>query len=340
MLQIPAETLAIQTAHRATFDRLYAGDHVAPLPAICGAYLGYYGPAEDDALAAWCAETLPGVVDEIVAKAANPRAFYPLVLEFAPLGVHFVDALFGARVFHTEHTVWSDELPGSLADQPALDVAAHPLVSWMQRATATLLAQLPAPIAVTTPIFSSPLNVTLNLFGERALVDLADPDPDTLRGLDRITAAIADLHRLMRRWFPERVRFYCSSTRFAPDGVGHLCGCSTQLVSAATYAGHFAPRDAAVLTVYSGGGTLHLCGHHTQHLAAWRAMPALRAVQLNDAASDEFPAYFAGLRDDQLIYLSPTDTMPLSRIMAVSGGRRVIYQGEIAATACAPGRSR
>ncbi len=329
MLNIPAEILAVQAAHWERFARLYAGEAVTPWPAICGAYQGYYGPPVDAALAAWIADTLPGLVAEMVAKAANPRAFYPLVLEFAPLGVHFVDALFGAEVWQTEHTVWSAELPGTLATLPALDVAAQPLAAWMLRALARLLALLPAEFAVTTPIFSSPLNVTLNLFGERALLELADPDADTRRGIDHITTAIADLHRLTRSTFPARVRFYCSSSRYAPDGVGHVCGCSTQLVSAATYADHFAARDAAVLGVYPGGGTIHLCGHHTQHIPAWRAMPVLRAVQLNDAASDDFPAYFHGLRDDQVIYLSPTDDMPLARILEISGGRRVVYQGEV-----------
>jgi len=328
MATITHELLAIQRRHQTTFARLFAGEAVPTLPAICGEHLGYYGAPDAADLAHWCENELPTISEQLLARGANATAFYPLVVEFIPWGVHFVDALFGARVFSTEYTVWSEELAGSLSELSAVDVARHPLVQWTLEAMRRLLAQLPSPVAITTPIFSSPLNVALNLFGERALLEVAYPEPNTLRGIDAITAVIRDLHLLMRASFPrERVRFYCSSTRYAPDDVGHVCGCSTQLVGADTYTRFFAPGDAAVLRAYPGGGTIHLCGRHTQHLPTWRAMPELRAVQLNDAAADEFLAYYTGLRDDQLIYLAPTEMMSLAHILEISGGRRVIYQG-------------
>lgn len=57
-----------------------------------------------------------------------------------------------------------------------------------------------------------------------------------------------------------------------------------------------------------------------------RGMRELRAVQLNGRASDGFARYCAGPRDDQLIYVTPSDRMPLNRILAISGGHRVIIQ--------------
>jgi len=122
------------------------------------------------------------------------------------------------------------------------------------------------------------------------------------------------------------VRFYASCSRYAPDGVGHICGCSTQLLGPEAYARYFAPLDVRVLRAYPNGGTIHLCGRHTQHIPCWRAMPALRGVQLNDAAADDFAAYFAGLRDDQVIYLAPTERMSIGRILEISGGQRVVLQ--------------
>ncbi|OPZ82498.1 MAG: hypothetical protein BWY76_02693 [bacterium ADurb.Bin429] len=156
-----------------------------------------------------------------------------------------------------------------------------------------------------------------------------DPSAGTITGLCAITATICRLHGWLRSMFPTRVRFYCSSARYAPDGVGHLCGCSTQLLSADVYARVFAPFDEHVLLMYPGGGTLHLCGLHAQHIPRWHAMRPLRGVQLNDAAADDFPAYYHGLRDDQVIYIAPTDAMPLEEILRVSGGRRVILQGPL-----------
>ena len=90
-----------------------------------------------------------------------------------------------------------------------------------------------------------------------------------------------------------------------------------------------APLDAEILACYPRrGGLMHLCGAHTQHLPAWRDMPELRAVQLNDRAAEDFPLYFAGLREDQIIYLNPTVTMPPARALAISGGRRLVLVAE------------
>ncbi len=55
-------------------------------------------------------------------------------------------------------------------------------------------------------------------------------------------------------------------------------------------------------------------------------MAALKSVQLNDRAADDFELYWRGLRDDQLIYVGPTAAMPLERILAISGGRRLVLQ--------------
>ena len=55
-------------------------------------------------------------------------------------------------------------------------------------------------------------------------------------------------------------------------------------------------------------------------------MPSLRGVEITDAAADDFEHYFRGLREDQVIYISPTKNMPPERILAISGGRRIVLQ--------------
>lgn len=324
---------AAQATHRERIHRFFAGEAVEQVIAIAGDFGGYYGAGEESPLAAWMRNDLAGVVAAQRAVAHDPVNFRPLLVEFVPFGVHYVDALFGARVFHFEEHWWSELLPGTLADLAPLDLATAPLFRWTLAALESLLAALPPEHAVTFPIYSSPLNVAINLFGESVLMELHDPSPATLAGLDAITTVIVNLHRLTRAHFPTpRVRFYCSCNRYAPDDVGHICGCSTQLLGPESYARTLAPRDAMVLAAYPGGGTIHLCGHHTQHLPAWRAMPSLRAVQLDDAAADDLPLYLRGLRDDQLIYIAPTAEMPVARIHALCGGHRVILQNALSAT--------
>lgn len=318
---------AAQATHRERINRLFAGEAVEQMIAIAGDFHGYYGAADDNQLTTWVRNELPGVVAAQREVADDPVNFRPLLVEFVPFGVHYVDALFGARIFHFEDQWWSELLPGTLADLTPIDVAAAPLFRWTLTALESILAALPPDHAVTFPIYSSPLNVAINLFGEAVLMELYDPTPATMAGLDVLTTAIIDLHRLTNTHFSSpRVRFYCSCSRYAPDDVGHICGCSTQLLGPETYARTLAPRDAALLASYPSGGTLHLCGHHTQHLPTWRAMPSLRAVQLNDAAADELPLYLRGLRDDQLIYIGPTAEMPVARIHALCGGHRIILQ--------------
>ena len=257
----------------------------------------------------------------------HETTYHPAVVEFWPLGVHFVDAVLGARVYRHDDQYWTELLPGDLAELRPVDVPASPLVSWSLAMLGQALGALPEGVALTTPVFSSPLNTAVNLFGERALSALAAPTADTLRGLRVITDTIVQLHLLFRCSFPEdRVRFYASSFRYAPDGFGHICGCSTQLVGPDTYARYLAPLDEAILASYPEGGTIHLCGRHTHHIPCWRDMRCVRGLEMNDAAADDFPSYFEGLREDQVIYIAPNPRIPVERILEISGGRRVILQ--------------
>lgn len=157
-------------------------------------------------------------------------------------------------------------------------------------------------MGVAGRVLALPLSAAVNVLGQRALVELALPGKAELRGLAAIADTIAELHRLIRARLPEGGwRFYCPCNRYAPDGMGHICGCTTQLTAPETYARYIAPLDAEIPGAYPRGGTIHLRGHHTQHIACWREMEALRCVQLNDHAAEDFAAYFHGLRDSQVI---------------------------------------
>ncbi len=58
-------------------------------------------------------------------------------------------------------------------------------------------------------------------------------------------------------------------------------------------------------------------------------MAPLRGVEITDAAADDFEHYFRGLREDQVIWIAPTRDMPLERILAISGGRRIVLQMKV-----------
>lgn len=70
-------------------------------------------------------------------------------------------------------------------------------------------------------------------------------------------------------------------------------------------------------------------GEHTQHIPVWREMLPLRAIQLNDRASEDLEAYFQGLRGDQILYLNPTPTMTVERAIQITGGRRLVIVAEV-----------
>ena len=111
---------------------------------------------------------------------------------------------------------------------------------------------------------------------------------------------------------------------------GHvsLYGCTSHLLSAELYREFGAPPDAELLASAPAGGLIHLCGDHRRHIPAWRAMPALRAVQLNDRAAEDLEYYFNELRPDQAIYLHPTATMTVPRALALTGGKRLVLVAE------------
>ena len=317
---------SVQKTHRENVRRLFAGEPVASVVSID--MLPQESNCEWDAgeFPAWLRKSLD-FLDRGLPEAFDETTYRPLVMEFWPLGVHFVDALFGAQVFQRDGNFWNDPLQGDLGDLRPIDVENAPLARWMFACLGQMVAAMPSGVISAAPVFASPLNIALNLFNERALIGLHRAEPSALRGMRIIADAIRSLHALVRKEFREdQVRFYASSFRWAPDGFGHICGCSTHLIGPELYARHVAALDEMVLGVFPCGGTIHLCGRHTQHIPVWRAMKVVRGVQLNDAATEDFETYFRGLREDQIIYVTPNERMPVEKIVKISGGRRIILQ--------------
>jgi hypothetical protein len=166
------------------------------------------------------------------------------------------------------------------------------------------------------------------MYGERILTAmLCEPDA-AANDLKIINDVLVELHRRMIAMLPaNQLQPVIPDGRIQPQGYGQICGCTTQLISPACYADMIAPLDNELLSVYSSGGMIHLCGAHEHHIPAFRDMKTVRAVQLNDRAAEGLAEYHAGLRSDQIIYLYPCGGMPAEKAVEITDGERLVLVG-------------
>lgn len=317
--------------HTRRIEALFAGRKLEPPVFLCG-ISRWIGHEEHLIDASGIPDLVYSAVDALCSqrdRVTRDHVFRPLVVEHWGYGTHFVDAVFGAAVsVQADGNSWSKELSSDVGTLCVPDITQSPEVQRMAAVTDALV-QAVAPagdIFLTLPVLSCPLNIAVNLYGERFLLALLEAPALAERDLQVIADTIIALHRLFRARIPASMaRVSVAACRFMPEGYGLIDGCTTQLVSPSVYRNLIAPQDNRILADYPHGGMMHLCGASEHHIPALRAMPALRAVQLNDRATEAFEAYYTGLRDDQLIYVCPTPSMPVERILQISnGGHRVV----------------
>jgi len=315
--------LRVRDAHFRRLTALYAGEPLDGAFVLCG--IG--GSSKVDQYAEperWVEEALDSLAEQ-AERTKDEKAFRPLVVEPNPYGVHFVDRMLGARVFHYEGQWWADFLRSPVGSLEPPDLVRDPTWRLAVRQSEAFVAS-----GATVPLFGLPtiasaLNIALNLYGEAFLLALLDRPDAARRDLKVINGLLCELHRRYIACIPpEQLQCVVAAGRTQPRGFGQLCGCSTHLLSAGQYRDFIAPLDDALLRVYPNGGMIHLCGVHTQHIPVWREMKSLRAIQVNDRAAEDLAAYFRELRDDQIIYLNPTATMTVERAMALTGGRCLV----------------
>lgn len=329
---------AAQAMHRQRVEELYQGRTPSHPLAICGRWFGrshgLLGTNEIDMLqdpAAWLAEVLFDMAGA-AAEAADSVNFRPLAIELDALGVHFIDAILGARAYFHEGQAWNDPIECDVADLSRPNVARSPVMQAWKRLAAHVVAATGGRLLVTAPVLSSPNNIAMNLFGQRILEAMIERPAAAAHALGVIADTIIDVTRdVLAAVPPDLLRCAVAQNRYAPAGFGYVDGCATQMLSAEHYSKFFAPLDAAILGQYPLGGMMHLCGAHAQHIPAWRAMKPLRSVQINDRAADDFELYYRGLREDQILYVSPTAATTIGRILDTSAGRRVVIQAPLPA---------
>jgi hypothetical protein len=326
---------AVQAYHRARVAALYVGQ---PVPGggivriagpAFGCAHGLAGKNDPDMLAdpdAWISDVLA----DMAARRdllADRAVFRPAAIHLDPLGVHFVDAIFGANVYIHGPQVWSDELPGGVGSLQSLDIAGNPVFRQAAALARKAVEASQGRLLVGAPVLSCAINTAINLYGQRFLTALVDRPEDARRAVHIITDAMLFLTRAFARLIPDPIRRTSApENRYAPPGHGLIDGCATQLVSARQYRESFLDADAEALGINRHGGMMHLCGTHRQHIPFWRAMRAMRSVQLNDRATDDLPHYVNGLRADQILYVAPTERYPAERVIELVDARRLVLQ--------------
>ncbi|MHC4561886.1 MAG: uroporphyrinogen decarboxylase/cobalamine-independent methonine synthase family protein [Planctomycetota bacterium] len=257
--------------------------------------------------------------------------FRPPIFSVSAYGVHFIDRLFGSHGYAAENENLR-YVSNDVGELPVPDLDNDPLWGAVREATEAYLGLgLTLPL-FTPPCLSSALNQAMNLYSERFLLAILENPEGTRRDLRVITDVIVELNRWYIDHIPaQQLQGAAPTVRAQPPGYGHLDGCSTHLVSAELYRDFFAELDEEVLSLYPKGGMIHLCGNHIRHIPTWAQMPHLKCIQLSSVANEELEHHVKGLRSDQVVYVGPTQVLPLERIMDATGGYRVILAAEIPA---------
>jgi hypothetical protein len=273
-------------------------------------------------------------IAEQAGKVKDPKVFRPPTVSSGVHGVHFVDRIFGAKVYelHGEEGNWQAEyLASPVGTLETPDLEADPTWQALAEFARTFTAG-----GVTVPVFQLPtiasvLNIALNLYGQRLLeAMMADPSA-ARRDLEVINAVLLYMHDWYRANIPTDLLQHVASTgRHQPPGHGQICGCSTHLLSGDQYREFIAAHDDAILSRYPKGGMIHLCGCHTQHIGAWREMRSLKAIQLNDRAAEDLEIYLQEI-PEKVYYVNPCEGMPLERVERLARTHKIVVVAEPAA---------
>ncbi len=328
------ELLQLRDAHMCRLQKLFDGQTDSRAFVL----LGVYGHGRCDLYTEpeqWVTEAL----DDLASKAEGLRdtvVFRPLSINPWPYGVHFIDKLFGATVYELdgEKDNWQAEyLTRQVGGLEYPDIDNHPAVMLARCIAKTFVDANDSVPFFAPPVLSSPLNIALNLYGQEFLVAMLIEPEAARHDLRIITDTIKHLHQWFRNTIPvEQLQMVEICGRIQPPGHGQLCGCSCQLLSPEQYREFIAPLDDEILSLYPNGGLIHLCGSHSQHIPVWREMRSLRAVQLNDRATEDTHRFFSELRHDQILYINPCAAMPVEMIMEITRGKQVVIVSNITDT--------
>lgn len=256
--------------------------------------------------------------------------FVPACVETPFYGVHFVDKLFGCKVWFQDGQWYNRYLETPVGQLQRPDLEHSPVWKAAQQAAEAFVRQQVALPLFGLPTIASALNIAVNLYGENILIAMLEEPEDAQHDLQVINDLLCELHSWYLKTIPlQQLQPVISWNRTQPPGYGQLCGCSLQLISDQLFQEFIQPLDDALLAIYPKGGMIHLCGRHDQLLDSFARMPHLRAVQVNDRAAHDLQLYYSRLRKDQVLYLNPCEGMTVQRAMEITGGDRLVVADTI-----------
>ncbi len=258
----------------------------------------------------------------------DETCFRPLCVEYANYGVHYIDKMLGANVYINSDQWYSDYLKSPIGTLQIPDLDRNEVWDGTRRAIGAFLEADVALPLFGLPTIASTLNIAVNLYGEKILMEMALDPENASKDLVTINDLLCEVHRRCQKMIPmQQLQPVISWNRTQPPGYGQLCGCTTHLISGSCYEELVAPLDDKLLSVYPNGGMIHLCGRHTQHIKTFRNMKSLKAIQVNDRASDDLEIYYNQLREDQIIYLNVSEKMSIENAMSITNGNRLVFVG-------------
>ena len=278
----------------------------------------------------WVDECMRDIAEHKAQLIRNEDKFVPVCVEFGLYGVHYIDKIFGSRVYFKAGQWYNDYLTTPIGELCDPDLENDETFQLSLRA-AKRFAEVGGELALFgLPTIASALNIAINLYGQEILIAMLEEPEAARRDLETINRTLIRIHRAFMDVLPKRqLQPVISWARTQPPGYGQVCGCSTQLLSGELYSEMIADLDDAVLSTYEHGGMIHLCGSHTQHMEAFRNMKSLKAIQVNDRAAEDLQLYFDGLRDDQILYLCPCKGMTVERALEITKGKRLVINARI-----------
>lgn len=268
------------------------------------------------------------IIEQRAQNILNDETFVPICIRSGVYGVHFIDKIFGANVYSKDNQWYNDYLTTPIGSLQEPDLESNETFDLVVR-MAKRFSQVGGKFALFgLPTIASALNIAINLYGQEMLISMIEEPELARRDLETINRVLVKAHRILKGIIPrQQLQPVVATLRTQPPGYGQICGCSTHLVGAELYRELVADLDEEVLNVYENGGMIHLCGDHVQHLETFKNMKSLKAIQLNDRASEDLQLYFEGTREDQIIYLECCEGMPEERALEITKGRRLVLMG-------------
>jgi hypothetical protein len=326
------DVLAVQRAHQRDWEMLCRGEQPDHVPLFTNGRLGlpWVAPYK---IESWLAEELAFLRAHMDAY-RNKAIYHVLGLTLDRYDLHFGSAVMGCRVSGEDGgPVWWDTLQNMgrrMQDFEAVDLDQCQPFQSLLRDLKFVVEATEGLIPVELPYLGDALLEAVNLFGQDFLLSLAADPGLANRLLERVTRTILEMRRRFLAVAPAApLCAHGMGTRPLPPGYTLLYECSTQLISAETYQRFVQPWDVEVAGCQARGFGIHLCGRHTQHLGAWREIPALRAFQLNGEACADLEVYCRESRPDQFIIYWPSEKYNIDYALRLTGGRRIAVLAEI-----------